>query len=170
MSTADYDDIQEFKADKRLNNRLTMSATFAWSDQKYGKQCGPFHETLMEVWDSMDRIQVDIKDFEERVWFNGLQKAVVESEYKGSSAEGFAGGVKMLVYAIIARCLITISHPDGYSVTLITEEDSDERRMGMQGIDATEEQARALILATAEWWQTRNANVKTDTAIHMAGF
>lgn len=112
----------------------------------------------------------EIKYFEKHSWFNGIQSTVQKSSTKGMKAE--AKGLTMLTYTIAGRAMITLEE-DNASITLITAEDEMESRMGLQGICATEKQAKNILLKANMLWRNREDNgffLKEDRKVSMAGF
>lgn len=90
--------------------------------------------------------------YEPLVWFGGLQKFVRSEPVKGHSVE--MHGIKLLSYCMAGRAMQTISIESGESITLITAEDEAEPRMGIQGIEATEQQAVDMLRRCIELWQS----------------
>jgi hypothetical protein len=101
---------------------------------------------------SMETLKLLTQKFEQQVWFNGLQKIVRESRTTGFSMR--SGDLSMLIFGTGGRTLITLSLSNESSVTLITIEDSEVAKMGIQGIDATEAEATELILRAIEMWRS----------------
>ena len=87
---------------------------------------------------------------ETEVWFDGgLQRQIQNSPERGLSVEN--DDFSALVYSIAGRTMITLSDKEkGIQVTLITGDDEPRQengkgRMGIQSVDATAEDAVALI-------------------------
>jgi hypothetical protein len=108
--------------------------------------------------------------FEQTVWFGGLQKAVLDTNDRSLGAKFTAKDgttIEMLTYCCAGRCVIQLDAPDA-RLTLITAEDETEPRMGVQGIDATVDQAQGLLIAATEAW--REGRVTLSTANASMGF
>jgi hypothetical protein len=98
---------------------------------------------------SVDKITKKIKEFEEKVWFRGLQEIVMRSEVSGVSAKLKShSNFYVLTFSSAARTMITIGDESGgrsSTITALTEEKSSFSRMGFQGIDAREGDAIYLL-------------------------
>lgn len=131
----------------------------------------PGHRQLLEVGlrnrviREYGAIEVMVKEFEQRVWFVGLQKFVIASRTHGS----FAGhnSIKVLVYATAGRVLITISRQDRESITVIAAEKEQEARMGVQSIDATEAQAINLLIEASDLYRDGKLVFTEDIKVSM---
>lgn len=98
-----------------------------------------------------DYLQVckKIKEFEQKVWFSGLQKIIKKSSKKGVSGKMPFSNHKFLTYSMCGRTMITLEDAES-SVTMICAEDSSTPSMGFRGIDGTSEQAIRLIQLAIE--------------------
>lgn len=122
----------------------------------------PQPRCYVAVNESVERITKVLKTvYEPRCWFGGLQKFVRPEPVKGHSAE--VEGLKMLSYCMAGRAVQTLSIGDD-SITLITaeDEDEDEARMGIQGIDATEERAIEMLTRATALWESGVLKLKRD--------
>lgn len=120
---------------------------------------------------SMKRIQATVKDlYEPTVWYGGLKTFLDEETMRGHSALG-AGGLKVLSFVCAGRAMQTLSMPIGAteeSITLITDESSDERGiMGVQGIDATERHAIDMLRNASELWAAGKLVFTADKGVSL---
>ncbi len=115
-----------------------------------------------ELTASLERVYRKMHEFEERVWFGGMQQTVVASVSSGMSFR--LKDFEILSTCSAGRCLVQIENKEGQRVTLITEEKSEERRMGLQGICAKEEEAIAL-LDMAMRLHEKGATLKDDKKV-----
>lgn len=166
-------DLEEYrKNDKRLRSFLTT-----------GNQMELYHLDMKKSWDfynrsfledlksrieiqqSVDKIHDKIKEFESAVWFSGLQAIIKKSTTSGVSASApKLNGFSVLTFCSAGRTMFTIEDKDA-SVTTITEEDSSSPRMGLQGIDATEEQALKLLNSAIRLWKDGKLKFKSDKKV-----
>jgi len=121
---------------------------------------------ILEIWASNVRIGAKIKEFENSVWFNGLQKVIRNSTKKGVSAK--LGSVSCLTFSMCARTMITIENKEA-SVTMMCIEDSETPTMGFRGIDATERQAIDLINLMIESFKDGLLKFEEDTNVSYCG-
>lgn len=142
-----------------ITSRLWLHATL----ETYNAQ---LERELMEVVRAMKGVQEITKEFEHQVWFNGLQEFVRKSMSAAFSADTSHGSVLLLTTA--GRALITLNGPNDVSVTLITDETSQEARMGIQGICATADQAKELIATATAAWKAKTLKFKRDAEIRLA--
>ena len=95
-----------------------------------------------------ERIESVVREkFEPLVWNGGLRDMVSQSCYRGFS---FASGLRVLVYTIAGRVMITLSRQDR-QITLIADLDS-QTGVGIQSISATEEEAVRLLQEWTNGW------------------
>lgn len=163
---------QYLRTGKRLRSFFTTSNMLTLYHTEIKKswdfQNRDFLEELrvrIEAQQSVDRIHDKIKEFESTVWFGGLQDIIRKSKVSGVSARSpNFNDFKVLTYCSCARTMFTFSDKDS-DVTAITEEDSDEHRMGMQGIDATESEAIRLINLAISLWKDGALKFKADKKV-----
>jgi hypothetical protein len=119
----------------------------------------------LEIRCSFQKIHAKIKEFEQRVWFKGLQETIRRSKCKGVSATDtpFAG-FHVLTYTMCGRTIITVEDKQS-SVSMICLDDSSESTMGDRGIDATEEQAIHLINLAIELYESGHLKFKDDKEV-----
>lgn len=119
------------------------------------------------------RLRAAAKKFEAEVWFKGLQEQVLAESYRGMSTEpdryDFLMGrkpVTVLTYVMAGRCMIQIEREPTCRFTIIAADNSKESTMGVQGIDATLEQAEQLVEdAIAQWKEGRRLHSNPDVNI-----
>lgn len=97
-----------------------------------------------ELSDDIGFIQEKVKRFQADVWFCGMQKTVNDSTFSGMSFK--CNNLTVLSFCCAGRCMITIEDKES-SVTLITDPTTSRGCMGLQGINATREQALNLLQA-----------------------
>jgi len=68
-----------------------------------------------------------------------------------------------------ARWRMTIEHPDGHFIDVITEESSCNSRMGTNGIGATADQAIDLLDSTIAAWKAGDITFKADGDVRILG-
>ena len=95
----------EYLSSKKISTKLMMDASMVVYYLKEGK---PLKEgeldnlkSTLEINEAVEKLQVKCKEFESKVWFNGLQNEVVRSEFKGLSAKN--DSVQVLTYAMCGR-------------------------------------------------------------------
>lgn len=123
----------------------------------------------LKAFASMRKIEERVKEFEQKVWFGGLQKQIRASTMKGVSAKVKLNKreFSVLTYSMCGRTMITFDLGDD-SVTAITlEDESDRSRMGIQGIDATAERALNLIDTALSMWELGELVFKNDKKVNM---
>ena len=118
----------------------------------------------LEIRASFTRIYDKMKEFEQKVWFKGLQETISKSKFKGVSAEIPFRDYKVLTYTMAGRTIITIGDEKS-SVSMICLDDSTESTMGDKGIDATEEQALYLIESAIELFESGYLKFKDDNDV-----
>lgn len=89
---------------------------------------------LVEVQKQADSIQEQVKRFEDRVWLNGLGKQFMDMPTAGARAE-LGHDDKLLIFTTAGRVLLTFSRRQ-HNITLITDDEVSEPRMGIQSIHA----------------------------------
>lgn len=154
--------VDAYKESKILTTSLVMDAQLS----KWNNKAGEFQEVYQEVVAVYETIKPEIKLFERDVWFNGLQSFAQKAKTKGTSAS--AEEVKLLCYTMCGRAMITLENKDS-SITLITDEDSSENRMGMQGIYATGPNAIALLTRVRGLWDRGSLKMEEDREVRIAG-
>lgn len=99
-----------------------------------------------------------------------LQRFIVGETRSGHSAsftDESGVDIKLLSLAMCGRWRMTIQHPDGPFIDVITEENSCNSRMGLNGIGATADQAVSLIGSTMAAWARGDVNFTEDGDVHI---
>ena len=141
-----------------------------WAEREFGvfdKGGNPVPQprSYASVNESMERVTRALKTvYEPDCWFGGLATFVRPEPVKGHSGE--AEGLKMLSYCMVGRAVQTLSIGDA-SITLITAEDEDVPRMGVQGIAATEERAIEMLVKATDLWKSGALKLSRDTDVGM---
>jgi hypothetical protein len=111
---------------------------------------------------SVNQLKEKLKEFDQKVWFKGLQKHVLSTRERGVSAK--VEGLEVLTYTMAGRTMITFREGENY-VSAVADETSTECRTGLQGIGATAEQAWALIDSTIHLFETGLLVFKDDDKV-----
>lgn len=157
-----------FARDKILTSSLMLDATLAchkYEGKYFHKE--PTEEQLF-VNDCIQKINTQIKNFEEEVWFGSdMQHEVLAPSCRGLSATH--GDLKVLTYVCAGRCMITMYHKDDEYVSLLTEDniDSDRRCMGLQGLGGSFEIVGSLINQAIELRKQGKLKFKEDREIRI---
>lgn len=118
-----------------------------------GLYCDPVSPDPLLI--SMEVLKTYTKVFELEVWFRGLQALMKNS----GSLSLETPEVKALFMGTGGRALMTFSNQANDSITLITDESRETPCMGIQGIDSTEEIAKALILNVIIAWNDHDVSI-----------
>lgn len=150
----------------RIDNRLGMEAhlaTYRMSEKPKDEwpDNADAYLKIVAVYENMNKA---VKRFEEVVWFGGLQEFVHNCKWKGALAT-FGDGVKFLSYTMCARSRVTLEHPEGFFIDVITAEDGSDRVMGINGIGCTEHQGIALLNHAADAWAAGEIDIQPDTGV-----
>lgn len=167
------DDLENYrKNDKRLRSFLTMENQLELYHLDMKKDWGFYNREFLEdlksrieIQQAADKIHDKIKEFESTVWFGGLKTIINKATTSGVSASApKLNDFKVLTFCSAGRTMFTLQDRDA-SVTAICAEDSETSTMGMQGIDATEEQALKLFNSAIRLWKEGTLKFKTDKNI-----
>lgn len=107
------------------------------------------YNSFMEIHDAVKEIQIKSREFELKQWLGKIQNLYRKSKFRGH--RGIGDGWIALLWGSAGRVLFTMqddednSKFDGANLTLIFDETSNVARGGIQGINATKEQAIALL-------------------------
>lgn len=160
----DTENLDRYSKDGRLFSSLTLSACLkAYKGGKPGTD-----PRWLKIDASSKIIHTAAKapgGFECHVWFNGLQRAVRDSGCTDMSSGKVLtpiGDLTLVTFCSAGRCVLQIDS-DVARLTLITAEDEDEARMGVRGIDATEEQALELLATIVAAWKHGKIVMQDDT-------
>lgn len=129
----------------------------------------------LDVAEASERVHRAAKSgLEPRVWFGGLQEVVRAASISGMRSgmietETPLGAIELTTFCSAGRCLIQIDTPSpaGPCITLITAEDESAPRMGVQGIDATESDALALLDAITTAWCDGRVTMRERAGVRM---
>lgn len=151
---------EQFGKDNRISTRLLMKATL----NQALKQLEDGDQAIIVQY---ERLQPEVARFQKDVWFGGLADIARNAKTKGTSAT--VGDFKLLCYTMCGRAMITLDDPKA-SLTLITAEDAapGESGMGVQGIDATGDQAMELLRRAMMIWAD-GVRVTEDREVRIAG-
>jgi hypothetical protein len=154
-----------------LTTSLLIDSALIYWDLKNGtplqKGDFAFAKHALQIAEDSEKLQALAKRFEKEVWFAGLQELLSKSTMKGASA--YHEDLGILTYCMCGRCMITFEVKNSHSVTLITDETSNESRTGIQGVCATLEQASDLIINAIQAYRTGMLDFKEDREVRIAG-
>ncbi len=160
--------VDRYKASGHIDTRFLLDATLALSRFEDGVKLKDYRPELRQLYEQegdtliqagfcVRRINVVVRELEQKLWFPWMQKYFRDSEARGHSADG--PGFHALLWGAAGRVLLTLRKrtPDGSgeelfepSITIIFDETSSEARCGIQGLDATETEAVGLLRAAME--------------------
>lgn len=171
-----------YKKDKRLSMRLVMDNNMKLWDINRELLYDPEKESLLEamrigageelnhridIGMATARISKKIKEWEAAVWFQGLQDMVLGTNERGVSAKLKShDNFCVLTYTIAGRTMITIGD-DHNQVSAVADETSKESRTGFQSVDATGEQALALLQLAIDLYKNKTLVFKIDKKVSM---
>jgi len=155
--------VAKYKETGRLSSPLSLVATlFAMrgsDDPRIKASVNEFNrenaDTLKTVHESMERVQHAMKEWERKHWltatggnYQGYYRASTRMSHVGKTEK-----LDLLMWGTAGRVLVTLEGAKSTNladacVTLIFDETATEARGGVQGIDATEEQALQLLAET----------------------
>lgn len=138
--------ISQYNKDGVLTTSLVMDAIAA--NYNPPKNDGA-RDSLMRVKASCDRLRTRMKEFEQVVWFGGLQDIVNATTERGFSMS--VATFSMMAYVIAGRCAITLTLGNE-TITFVTSDTGSERVMGLQGFGCTEAGGLAMIDAAMGVW------------------
>lgn len=125
-------------------------------------------KTKLRVKLATTRIQKKIKEFDQRVWFKGLQDQILKTQCRGVSAKlgKKHNNFCVLTWTCAGRTMITIEDDDAM-VTAVADETSKESRTGLHGIRATGEQALGLLEKAMSLYEDGTLKFKDDKKVSM---
>lgn len=138
---------------------LRLSDSFKSSDETKAK---------IKIQLATIQIQSKIKEFEARVWFSGVQDQVLATKCRGVCAKlgKKHDNFNVLTYSICGRTMITIEDKKA-SVTCVADETSKESRTGLHGINASGEEAIALINKAIKLYEDKTLKFLDDDKVGM---
>jgi len=128
--------------------------------------------TLHLVFESMKEVYDKIREFNQDVWFAGLQKFIQGEDTHGHSAtftDEMGHEIKFLSLAMCGRWRATIQDPEGSFIDIITVEDESEARMGLNGIGSTTEAALRLLESAITAWKAGEIKLIPNGDVHILG-
>jgi hypothetical protein len=171
-----------YKKDKRLTMNLVMDNNMKLWDISRDLLYSPNNTDLLdalrkdadeELNNRIDiglatiKIRNKIKEFEAEIWFKGLQERVLATRDRGVSAHTKKNNnFCVLTYTMCGRTMITIED-DRNSVTCVADETSKESRTGFHGINATGEDAIALIDLAINLYKNNKLSFEIDKKVSM---
>lgn len=121
----------------------------------------------LDIQIATNNIQKKIKEFDQKVWFKGLQKMILDTTVRGVSAKlKKYNNFRVLTYSIAGRTMITFED-DMASVTAVADETSTESRTGLHGITANGEEALYLIDLAIKLYESGELKFVEDTKVSM---
>ncbi len=121
----------------------------------------------IEIQIASAKIQKKIKEFESKIWFNGLQEQVLKTKCRGVSAKlKTHNKFCVLTWTCAGRTMITIEDNDS-SVTCVADETSKQSRTGFHGIRAKASDALDLIDLAIELYENKTLKFKDDDKVGM---
>jgi hypothetical protein len=132
MSCADEEDLDEYRATKRLSGRFIITATLRDmnGNPRYAKPATDVRE-----------VEAAIKAFAVLVWTSVSDTIDAEKHARGMSVERDRLVVRS--YVLAGRVMLHVERCDAYC-SAIGEEKNPSRGLGLQGIGATKDGAIAL--------------------------
>lgn len=113
-------------------------------------------------------IQASVKMFERGVWFRWLKDYWHATRERGHEAN--ISGLDLLLWGCAGRAVMTIRDPaTKVSVTAITDDSSSAPCMGIQGIDATREDALRLLTLAYDRTEDLRVALRPDSSVKLAG-
>ena len=156
--------LAEFRADGRLRTGTTTTAAVHGVRAEYGHGCDP---TWLAIDAARKTVQTRIRAFDADVWLEGLGRIVDAERSRGMKSAEFpspSGPARLMTFTSAGRVMLTID-AELASVSMLTAEGEWTPRMGMQGIDATADEAIALIDAATEAWRAGTLAMAADNAV-----
>lgn len=158
----------QFTKDNRLTSNLTMKAQLRTHNA--GLHVRGIDDDINEA---MKRLHVDIKRFEVDAWFGGVSSTTEMTKYQGRqlvyprtkkslqsavedtphrTIEARLGDFIVTGQEMAGRAMVELESAAG-RITLIAAAREQSPRMGVMGIDGTEDECRRMINATREGWR-----------------
>jgi hypothetical protein len=168
---------QGYLKTKRLRTHLVMDNLMKvydigkdWRDKREDIQYLEEIIPRLEIHLASQKIQEKIKEFEQEVWFKGVQDIVLGTRERGVSAHlKTHNNFRVLTWSGMGRTMITIED-DHNSVTCVADETSKESRTGFHGVDAKAEDALALIQLAIDLYKNKTLVFDIDKKVSYCGF
>lgn len=161
-----------YKESKQISTNLMLDSILVCHDLKNGRPLKSDYfkhlKSIAEINEATEALQIKCKQFENLVWFNGLQNEVDRCRFKGLDAEN--DEVCVLTYTMCGRCMITFKSLDDKDydhVTFLTAADSTSSVMGLHGISCTYEKALNLVNNAIKGWENKSLKFKVNKEINM---
>lgn len=125
-------------------------------------------KTRCEIQIASLKIQEALKEFESKVWFEGLQEQILATKCRGVSAKlgNKYNNFCVLTWTCAGRTMITIEDDDA-SVTCVADENSKESRTGFHGVRANIGEALFLIDQAIKLYEDGTLKFKDDDKVSM---
>ncbi len=146
LDCADREDLAAYMKTGRLKSRFMITATLRWDRWKRGTD--PTHiQTRNRAYEKpageVEFLQKAVRTFDRAVWLPYMRQQVDDEKVcAGMSFE--RDGLVVRTFVTAGRAMVHIERGDSW-VSTVTEEGGREPRMGLQGIDATAEEATRLL-------------------------
>lgn len=168
----DLDRLNRYQENHILTTKLMITAGIKCYEYADGRTTDKPHPSWLAIYDAVRRLSELAKRFDREVWLpdltdpsKGLAGIVRPSTGKGmaSDCKGLEplGIAKFMTYCIAGRCAIQVEDTQGHFVQIITAEDEDAHRMGLNTIYATAGEATKLLTNVIEAWKA-GALLHTD--------
>ena len=165
----DQEGYQAYAKTGVITSRTLMSANLNAYDIEKGTHNYFWKEDdapiILQINAAYKNLRLKVKDFEQRVWFSGLQKIVRATTTRGVSAS--YNGLSVLTWCMAGRCMFTIEK-DKQEFSFITDETSTESCMGIQGMNATEGGAYAMLDEAIKEYEAGNLKFVPDGEVSIA--
>jgi hypothetical protein len=138
----------------------------------YGRERIARDNTMERLWCDHEDLMVLVKQFEQQVWFAGLQKTVNKATNRGFKACFKIGSkdFEVMSWSACGRTMFTIEpdqeYPD-YYITLITADESTNSIMGIKGINATMDQGIELLKGAIQACKGGKGFVRDDKVSYL---
>lgn len=124
---------------------------------------------LNSIKKSLERIELEISNFELNFFLAGFQKMNSKTKHRGFV--GSYNEITLMTYTTAGRVMITIKD-DNSNITLIGQENDDVElrtfpKIGLQGINATEENAITLLQLAQKYYTAGNLKLKKNNNVNI---
>lgn len=112
----------------------------------------------------MGTLRDKVKEYERRVWSDGLQDVVEKHPARGMCGR-LGTDVKLMTYVMAGRVMTTFEHKGGHWATVLSGEGEKPSRMGFHGISGTVQQAMDLLQLAIDTWEAEGISMVVDTEV-----
>jgi|SRR5690606_142111 len=105
-----------------------------------------------------------IKDYEARVWSNGLQD-IVEKDPNRGMIGSLRDSASLMTYVLAGRVMTTFQDKDGNTLTTLAGEGEKPSRMGLHGIDGSIQHALDLLDLACDVWEKKELVMGVDNEV-----